>query len=432
MTFFNLENPETYTESCLRLARSFLADFDTPAQVALAAERLNAYPNLDVLQAPKSVRILEDSEGLSELGRRAVLEGHIFWEHPIAGEATRLGLGRKFFLTPAVLARQGASLGCLPVGAYVNLLPINLGFRHLLELLLEIKNLAEQSGLDPKVVLSRQKMLIISTGDDTVDLERLIVKTLSSILPQENLLFMVQSVFHGLNRIPGGDWFFDPASPRRLHNHGQMVMQKTMDRQIYYLDLSGQRVFLDRSSFFSLLNDFEDLISYNIEDLDFLNRALDVEALGLAVRLGRSGYGMIMEITPNNPDRPIKGGMCACDPVLGRDVVVESFRLGEMPPRDIKFINKNFNHYFRPARVLELLREKGLFMPVLVDDDRVYFQPVQGDLNFLTKTAFFARRRAQPLNSLKSSVDIPAALAAMGTQDGRSGFRQIVEKVGLI
>ncbi len=44
------------------------------------------------------------------------------------------------------------------------------------------------------------------------------------------VLFMVQKAFHGLNLGPQG-WFYDTAAPRRLHNHGQMLMQSTMDHQ---------------------------------------------------------------------------------------------------------------------------------------------------------------------------------------------------------
>jgi len=46
--------------------------------------------------------------------------------------------------------------------------------------------------------------------------------------------FMVQESFHGLN-LKGGDFFYDVNSPRRLHNHGQMVMQQTASRQLFTL-----------------------------------------------------------------------------------------------------------------------------------------------------------------------------------------------------
>ncbi|MDR2443753.1 MAG: hypothetical protein LBE31_09585 [Deltaproteobacteria bacterium] len=432
---FNFDSLQSYAQSCLRLAEAALSDFDSPKAVAEATESLNLYPNLSALKAPWSVRSLEDYEGLNELGRQAVLAGRIFWEHPVAGEATRLGVGRKFLLTPSFLVTQAAARGLVEAKEYNDLLPINLGFRHLMQPLLEISLLADCFGVSPVEAIRNQRMLIINASDDgekPSGLNQAIAKAFSKIMPLENILFMTQASFYGLNRQKGGSWYFDQNSPKRLHNHGQMVMQKTMENQIYHLDDVGNSVFLDRASFFSLLDEYEDLVSYNIEDLDFLTSALDLAALGLAVRLGRSGYGMVMEIILNNPQRPIKGGMCAHDSVLNLDVVVESFRLRDISPLDIKFLNKNFNHYPRPAKVLGSLREKGLFMPVKVIDDRLYFQPVQGDLNFLTRTAFFTRRASATINSLKAPVDIPAALAAMKAQDSQKGFRELSELLGLL
>jgi hypothetical protein len=71
-------------------------------------------------------------------------------------------------------------------------------------------------------------------------------------------------------------------------------------------------------------------------------------------------------------------------------------------------------------------------MPVGVFGGRVYFQPVQGDANFLLPTAFFTRRQARPLNSLKTPDDIPAALAAMRAQDAQPGFLDFAREAGLL
>jgi hypothetical protein len=211
-----------------------------------------------------------------------------------------------------------------------------------------------------------------------------------------------------------------------------MALQKVMDRQTFRRDpATGEAKRLSQAEFFSLLGEFDDCVSLNVEDLDYLAKALDLEAIGLAVDLGRKGYGMVMEITGNNPDRPIKGGMCAYDDKLGRDVVVESFRLKGVAPRDIKYLNKNFNHYPKPALAFGRLREEGLFLPAAVHDERLYFQPVQGDLNFLVPTAFFARPNGKGINSLKSLGDAPAALAAMRAQDREPGFRDFLQSLGL-
>jgi hypothetical protein len=422
----DLQSPETYAESCLRVADQFLADFETPAEVALSAASLNAYPGLEGLEPPKSVRLLEDLIGLAELGRKSALAGKILWEHPAAGEASRLGLGPKFLLTPKILGQRAAVLG-LP-GDCQDLLPVTLGLRHLIQPVLELRRLAAESGLDPAETMGRQRVLIITAEDPLKFLGRPALGALFRLMAPGNVWLMGQKAYHGLWRPErGGGWAVDPLSPKRLHNHGQMVMQKTMDDQILSLEEGGPRSLKSREVF-SVFEELEDLVSFNIEDLDFLGRALDLESLGLAVRLGGTGYGMVMELAANNPARPIRGGLCAFDPALGRDVMIESFRLEAMAPKDMLYLNKNFNHYPRPARVLGSLRESGLFMPVKVMDDRVHFQPVQGDLNFLARTAFFTRRQPRPLNALKSAADIPAALAAMRGQDAQPGFRELAEE----
>jgi hypothetical protein len=79
------------------LADSILSDYSSPDEVAHDIPNLNAYPNINQLSTPTTIKILEDFEGLSEIGRKAVLKGLIFLEHPAACEATRLGLGPKFF-----------------------------------------------------------------------------------------------------------------------------------------------------------------------------------------------------------------------------------------------------------------------------------------------------------------------------------------------
>ncbi|MDR0621857.1 MAG: hypothetical protein LBJ61_08280, partial [Deltaproteobacteria bacterium] len=309
--------------------------------------------------------------------------------------------------------------------AWSHLRPVSLGLRHLLQPILEISQLAEEAGLDPAAVLKAQTFLIVGAEERIEAMAAEAVGVLSKVLPLENVWLMAQPSFHGLDKKPGGQWAFDPSSPKRLHNHGHMAMQKAMDRQVYRLDESGKRHYFSREDFHQRLADFEDLISNNIEDLDYLNNAVDLNVLGLAVRLGRSGYGMMMEINLQNRQHPVKGGMCAHDPALERDVVIESFSLRNVPPKDIHYLNKNMNHYMRPAIVMDRLIDAGLGMPVVVYDDKVYFQPVQGDINFLVKTAYFTRAQDKELNSLKYPSDIPAALAAMAVQDKNPRFEAL-------
>lgn len=420
MTELDLESPESYLISVKRIADARLSSFKNAVEVGFAADDINAYPGRENLESPSAGNVLEDEgDDLAELGRKAVLEGKIFWEHTAAGEATRLGMGSKYFILPERLERALAEDGGpAPEGG---IMPLELGRRHLVQLVYEIGRLADESGVDPKMALARQRMLLVVPDEGMPTIAHGAARDLAGTLPRESLLFMVQTAFHGLEKGPSG-WVQDPLSARRLHNHGYLAMQKAMEGQVFRLGDGGRPEPLSRRVFGGLLEESWDLVSCNIEDLGYLTAALDLQTAGLAVRKRSEGYGMMMEVMPNNPERPIKGGMFAHDPRLGRDVVVESFRLKGVGPKDIRFLNRNFNHYLDPARTVERIREEGLFMPVSVKDGRLYFQPVQGDISFWAKTFFFTRKNAAPINSLKARPDIPSALKAMRLQDAQPGF----------
>ena len=415
MSDLDLSSPAAYAESCRRIANRDFAGRSL-AEVEAASEDYNAYPGLAGLTPPRSLITLEDylDDDLRDRARRAVLEGLIFWEHAAAGEATRLKLGPKYLIEPGQVAPSQPGLLTLPLGA-----------RHLWQWVLEITGLAREAGLDPARVLARQQLLLVVNEGVRETITRRILAADFLGLNPENFLLLTQPAFPGLTRGPDG-WNFDPATARRLHNHGQMAMQKTMGGQIFHLDRAGQVHRLSQAEFFGRLAAAADLVSYNIEDLDYLTRALDFETIGLALRLADQGYGMTMEIVAQNPDHPVKGGLCAFDPALSRDVVIESFRLRDLAPAQISHLNKNFNHYPNPARVFQKLHQEGLFMPVVVKDGGLYFQTVQGDLNFLVKTAFITRRAPVALRSWKSAEDTPAALAAMARQDAQPGFAALV------
>jgi hypothetical protein len=404
-------------------ANSFLAPYPNPQAVARHLEEINGYPNLAKLEPPKTVLTLEPSMALKAYrlkGREAVLAGRILFEHAAAGEGTRLSLGPKFLIQPKDLDPTWPGLN-LP-----------LGLRRLAQLFFEIALLAKEEGLLVSQVLSQQKILVVTSKEVILAVAKKILTAFSSLIPPENFLFLGQAAFYGLDRKPNALWAFDPHSPLRLHNHGAMAVQKTLNNEVFRLDpATSAPLPLSQEEFFQFLGEFSDLVSLNVEDLDYLTQALDYETLGLAVSLGESGFGMVMEITGNDPFRPIKGGMCAYDPELKRDVVIESFRLKGVKPEDIKYLNKNFNHYPNPSQVFNRLKENGLFWPPVIYHDRVYFQPVQGDLNFLTKTAFFTRPNVKSINSLKSPANIPAALSALKAQDQLPGLQDFIASLNL-
>ena len=347
-------------------------------------------------------------------------------EHACAGEATRLGLGSKYLLTPRidltpeVLERL---LGPEPDLEHPpdSLRPLSLGRRHMLQMAWDLWQLALELGQDPREVLSRQHLLIIVNQASAPKILADFQEASFYGFTRAQVLFMVQQTFHGLS-FGQGDWFCDPDSPRRLHNHGQMLMQSAMDQQIFHLDQEGQRRYLSWDDYRGLLESKEDKLSFNIEDLDYLSRSLDLPGLAAALKLADEGARMVMEVVANNPRHPIKGGACYWDAVLKRNVIIESFQLKGIAPAEIRFLNKNVNHYPRPAGALAAVRQKGLAMPLVVKKGYLYFQPVQGDVNFLVPTAFLRRLSFRPIQAWKAAVHTPEALAAMAGQDQRPGF----------
>ena len=138
---------------------------------------------------------------------------------------------------------------------------------------------------------------------------------------------------------------------------------------------------------------------------------------------------MVMEIVANNPDKPIKGGLAAYDEVLKRNVMIESFQLKGLPNEEILYLNKNFNHYTNPVMAWGALKDRKLPMPLAVKGGYLYFQPVQGDINFLVPTAFVRRKKLKPIRAWKSAANIIDAVNTMDAQDRQPGFRAFAARV---
>jgi hypothetical protein len=121
-----------------------------------------------------------------------------------------------------------------------------------------------------------------------------------------------------------------------LHNHGQMLMQTAMDHQCSaWAKTTGRN--LTWPEYRMILGGFDDKVSFNIEDMDYLDMSLDLTGLAGALKLADSGYRMIMEVVSNDPEDPIKGGSCVWDPELERNVMIESFQLAGLPNSKITF-----------------------------------------------------------------------------------------------
>jgi hypothetical protein len=434
-----------YINSCLALAQENLQRFSSLAEIAAREKEINRYPRLELLAEPRQILVLDgDRPDSLARAKAAVARGEILFEHTAAGEGTRLMLGPKYFLNLAqdlpldsiasLMSQEAgrlipaadvvASLDCRPD----ELLPLSLGARHMLQMAFDLNNLARELGASPREVLARQHLLIVVSQEMLAHVEKDFYLWHFYGFSPARVYFMVQESFHGLNLMEGR-FFYDVHSPRRLHNHGQMVMQQTADHQLFTLTGAHpwDRLIHSQQEVADWLHAFIDKISYNIEDLDYLTGSLDFHGLGLALELGDQGFNMVMEVMANNPAKPQKGGMLAWDSELMRDVMIESFQLGHIDNQDIKFLNRNFNHYPKPGVCWDRLREAGLPMPITIKDGFLYFMPVQGDINFLVKTAFFRRREMRPIRNLKSPAALPRAINFMYAQDRQPGFKEFVQ-----
>ncbi len=438
---------ESYIDCCLELAQDKLSSYGAISTIKKHEADINIYENIDFLEEPKNISILDknyltDSDYIKAY--KCILEGRLFSEHAAAGEATRLGLGTKYLINIAedlpvekiaeIMTREKGSAvsqeevlkkaGCRPE----KLLPLSLGIRHMLQFSYDIYKLARKCGYNPKKVLLRQKMLVL-LNEATID--KIIGEFINNNFfgfNRKNVLFMAQKKYHGIN-LADGKFIYDKNVPERLHNHGQMVIQQTMDDQIFRVDKKGRRTYLASWEFGEILKEMDDKISYNIEDMGYLTGSIDYDSLAFALKKAEDGCRMIMEVVSNDPENPQKGGMAAFDSLLGRDVMIEAFQLKSIKNHEIRYLNKNFNHYPKPYESWSILKEHGLNMPLSVKKGYIYFQPVQGDINFLVDTEFFKRKALKPIKAWKSPATTPLAIKNMHIQDRQKGFKKYAESV---
>jgi hypothetical protein len=253
------------------------------------------------------------------------------------------------------------------------------------------------------------------------------------------VFFMVQRSFHG-TYIKEGCLYYDITTEKnkRLHNHGQLMMQKVHDGMFFCVDPknTSKRKYLLNGELREILKRHDDLLCYNVEDLGYLTCSIDLPSLSLALDLGRKDYNMVMEIVAQNPIKPQKGGACFYDRKLGRVVMIESNQLKNIKNEDIKHLNKNFNHFPNPLKFFDVLSEKALPITFEVKStfnqsgdpcDYIYANPPQGNINFLVKTAYVMRKNLKPIYSWKSPATTPLAVKSMLDQDKQKGFEQFVK-----
>ena len=421
--------------------------------------------------------MLDDDKIGTSLSEKAIIEGKFFWEHTAAGEATRLGLGTKYLLDLSQFSldevvghiRKEALQELIKKGVEGKkianekkritreitkksvlgiagedprkLQNVSLGNRHMLQMAYDVVRIAKQNKKKPKDVLAKQSVLIVlneQTAEEILDEFKRF--NFFGLNPQKTH-FMIQRSFHGMY-VKEGDLFYDQTTEKnkRLHNHGQMIMQKTHDNVIFRVDPkeTGKRIFFTSEEFEKIMAGHDDLLSYNVEDLGYLTCAVDLPSLALALDLGKKGYNMVMEIVAQNPLKPQKGGACFFDRRLGRTVMVESNQLKNIKNENIKYLNKNFNHYPNPVESFRKIKNQGLPITFEVKggfnqsgdrEDYIYACPVQGDTNFLVKTAYIMRKNLKPIYNWKSPATTPLAVRAMFEQEAQEGFKDFLKDI---
>lgn len=399
--------------------------------------RLTPYSN-EIVQVPSA---LSESDPTYLRTVQNILGGYIITEHSAGGEATRLGMGFKFKLTPAelvdALAKDPILSSKIPAGS-AELIPLTFGLRHMAQFAYDLTNLAAKNDRNPNDVLRSQFMIITlnpKMSDETI---AQFVKYKFFGFNPERMLFMVDKLYRGMHITETCDIEFNPSSDLRLYNHGHMVMQETMENELFTVGVDPatceiKHKPLSRSKVEAILKNMEAKVSYPIEDNDYLTSSLSINSLATAIDLGTRNYRMVMEVLPQS-DPPQKGGCWAFDPILGRGVMVESDSGGShITEGNITALNRNFNIFPHPGVVFGKLADEGLpYLHLMVTEGHLYLQPPQGDLNFLVPTAFVQREGARPINSLKKKTDGPKTLTAMLAQDREYYFREFLRKLKLI
>ncbi|MFA5097987.1 MAG: hypothetical protein WC490_05100 [Candidatus Margulisiibacteriota bacterium] len=378
------------------------------------------------------------------------LQGHSLTRHDAAGEATRLGLGTKYVLTPqqlvdslladSAMAAQVERLrseGIITPDNGTNLYPISMGERHMLQTALKFRNMGLETGED---ILGNQYNLVIMNEATSDEIVQGFADHSYFGFDPEKCLFMTQSPYHGFN-IADGSVYYDYKSPKHLYNHGAMVMQLMMDGQVFTF-LNSERWHMSRADFRLILKQMMHMIAYNIEDYGYLiDEGFDNNAIASALDARRAGYSMVMELV-GQKSPPQSGGFWGRDSLANADIVIESDSAGiskALYPDEfqafisgISLLNKNFNQYLNPLDVMDAVLAYGFPIHLKAQDGALYPQPPQGDINFLVPTAFCRRTIIPPITGIKEKADIPPGLTAFAAQDRMPGFAELAQEYGFI
>jgi hypothetical protein len=250
----------------------------------------------------------------------------------------------------------------------------------------------------------------------------------------------MQKAHHGFNfDSKEGRIYYDERSPKYLYNHGSMFMEMFLDNGVFKVNGNGSIEKIDMIQYIKFLMKVAHMVSYNIADSQFLFSPFDYPGFSAALRISEEqNCRMIMEIVAQRAENPQRGGFWAYDNALKRSVIIESdlsgIRAGDTEElqnflKSLTYLNRNFNHFVYPKYVIDALMEASLPLHPAEIDGYIYPQPPQGDINFLVPTGFMKRVNMQPIQSLKTIIDIPDVLEAMWKQDNQDGFKDFVREL---
>jgi len=403
-------------------------------------QQLLSLPGIEDKELDIEPLIFDRSTIDSQRAVRAILDGDIFWEHTAAGEATRLGLGTKYLLNNDVLRsafqkhpnfieefddQQAAIRKTMTLRERKEALallqdvsPINMGIRHLVQQIIDIKTLAQENNYDEAMALHNQSNLIIM-NEMTADQIIAELQGLNFLgLDQEKTFFMVQRSAHGF-KLDNGNILIDESSERRLYNHGGMRLQTAMENEIFFFRAANP-VYISSSEYEEILSAKKIMLSINIEDLDWLEKSIDIATCALGLELADKGTEMVMTAVQQK-EPPQKGGFF-CQ-LQGKTVCVETDSDPEMFDADvevlrkIKYLNKNMNYYPNPAMMIRKMKQEDLPIHPTVKGSALYPQTPQGDLNFILKTEVIQEKQPKAIRNLKTQKDILETLKQFKKQD---------------
>ncbi|MFA4843759.1 MAG: hypothetical protein WC632_02260 [Candidatus Margulisiibacteriota bacterium] len=434
---------ELYRKKILKAIQQKLGGYASTETVAREIGRINRYPGLDNEKLNRTPQIkpyrtaarMVQNEGRVKATEYKVANGEVMLVHAVGGLATRLGMGPKYLITPEDLIEKEASAH----GNFKALLRLSLGERHLLAQMFALYQLAVKLKMNPLTVFDNQVAAVIPNVHDEADIIESFKKFSNFGLGK---VILSSSHFYPGIVINDGKAAENPDI-LDLHNHGVVLTQLTMEKELYELNANGKKSPLSSQAYREVLGRLADQVVCNIEDLDYLSTPFDYSGIAIALSAAEEGYQMMMELVRQRPDDPQPGGVAVTDPNIsnllkplnGRDVVIESLQLnlpknfGEVMST-FAWLNRSANNFMNPLVAHEMVRDYGLpFIPGVkkAADGSPYLvnNTPFGDANKYLPTFYIGRE--EPISNLKKPEHIMDALRTFNHQDSWE-FRQFIAR----